>query len=147
MSRRDTKIVFTSLQMHKIMNGTLTLCPNYTRQNQSNITANQKSVWAEPLWKRTALATANQKRVWAEPLWKRTALTTANQKRVWAEPLWKRTALTTANQKRVWAEPLWKRTALATANQKRVWAEPLWSVGGASLETHCSRNEMSMFII
>ncbi len=38
-------------------------CPHYTRhdsvmrQNQSNITANQKSVWAGSPWKRTALAT------------------------------------------------------------------------------------------
>jgi len=27
--------------------GYLTPCPNYTRQNQSYITANQKSVWAD----------------------------------------------------------------------------------------------------
>ncbi len=56
--------------------GYLTPCPNYTRQNQSYITANQKTVWAEPPWKRTALATANQKSVWAEPPWTRTALAT-----------------------------------------------------------------------
>ncbi len=77
----------------------LTLCPNYTRQNHSDITANQKRAWAEPLWKHSALATnitANQS-VWAEPLWKHSTLTTnitANQKRVWAEPLWKHSALT-----------------------------------------------------
>ncbi len=35
----------------------LTPCSNDKRQNQSNITANQKRVWAEPLWKHTALAT------------------------------------------------------------------------------------------
>ncbi len=36
---------------------TINLCPHQTRRNnQSNITANQKRVWAEPLWKRTALA-------------------------------------------------------------------------------------------
>ncbi len=65
--------------------GCLTPCPNYTRQNQSYITANQKTVWAEPPLKRTALATANQKTVWAEPPLKRTALATANQKSVWAD--------------------------------------------------------------
>ncbi len=27
----------------------------YPQQNQSNITTNQKRVWAEPLWKSTAL--------------------------------------------------------------------------------------------
>ncbi len=31
--------------------------PNATWLNQSNITANQKHVWAGSLWKRTALAT------------------------------------------------------------------------------------------
>ncbi len=31
--------------------------PDATRQNQSNITANQKRAWADFLWKRTAFTT------------------------------------------------------------------------------------------
>ncbi|ROL52941.1 hypothetical protein DPX16_8504 [Anabarilius grahami] len=122
----------------------------HSQPNQSKTTANQKSVWAESLHKRTALTTGSIQNhsqseesvggVSASALHSQPnrSKTTANQKSVWAESLCKHAALTTESIQKpqpirracgrslsasmLHSQPNRSKT---TANQKRVWAESL----------------------
>ncbi len=112
--------------------------PNYTRHNQSNITANQKRVWVEPFWKRSLLTTEpikyhSQSEACVGGAFLKALFTHQNQSNI------------TANQKRVWAEPFWKRSLLTTEPIK-YHSQSEACVGGAFLKalfTHDRTNQIS----
>ncbi len=112
--------------------------PNYTRHNQSNITANQKRVWAEPFWKCSALRTETIisqpiRSVCGRSLSESALYSRQNQSNI------------TANQKCVWAEPFWKRSLLTTEPIK-YHSQSEVCVGGAFLKalfTHHRTNQIS----
>ncbi len=136
--------------------------PNYTRHNQSNITANQKRVWAEPFWKRStqteqsyhsqseacvggaflkALFTHDRTNQISQPI-RSVCGRSLSESALYSR---QNQSNITANQKRVWAEPFWKRSLLTTEPIK-YHSQSEACVGGAFLKalfTHDRTNQIS----